>query len=363
MTWRRVAWAGCLAPLFGGGCNIAYYAARNVVNEPVQACDNVSRTGHLRKQARVAWREVREQFPRKAFTAEFRDGFLDGFVDYLDRGGNAQPPVVPPRRYTRNDYLTPEGHLLIKDYFLGFRYGLDVAVASGRRQFLVVPVLLPEQAAGPVAFNVQPGADPDGATPLHPPRALPVPAAPPPALPAAPPPGGPTVPPGGPAMPPAPGAPTPPRATGSRPEPAPPVGVPKLTALPKPVGSPFREPVGSKFSDGPVAPLPPEPATEPANLLPRPNPPLPIPRPVAEPSAGPGGKFDGPPAGVDGTFDPPPGRPPVATPVALPAPPTEVPDLPAHVPTPSILDDLPSVPANHLIPPPKPLATDIPPSR
>src|SRR5439155_23053559 len=104
---------------------------------------------------------VREQFPRKCFTAEFRDGFVEGYVDYLDRGGNAQPPVVPPIRYTRNHYLTPDGHLLVKDYFLGFRYGLDVAVASGHRQYLVVPVLVPERSPGPPTFNIQPhGAEP-----------------------------------------------------------------------------------------------------------------------------------------------------------------------------------------------------------
>src|SRR5207302_357229 len=83
--------------------------ARNITNEPVQACDNVSRTHQLRKEAKAAWQEVCEQFPRKCFTEEFRAGFIDGYVDYLDRGGNAQPPLVPPRRYTRNDYMTPEG--------------------------------------------------------------------------------------------------------------------------------------------------------------------------------------------------------------------------------------------------------------
>src|SRR5207302_3944896 len=120
-------------------CNIAYYAAHNLVNEPKEACDQFSRTHHLRKEAKAAWAEVRKQYPRKAFTAEFREGFIDGYSDYLDRGGMGLPPAVPPKRYTRNDYLTPEGQELIKDYFLGFKYGIDVAIASGQRQFLTVP--------------------------------------------------------------------------------------------------------------------------------------------------------------------------------------------------------------------------------
>jgi hypothetical protein len=369
MRLRRVAWACCLAPLFSGGCNIAYYTARNITNEPVQACENVSRTYHLRKEAKAAWAEVREQFPRKCFTAEFRDGFLDGYVDYLDRGGNAQPPVVAPRRYARNDYLTPEGHLLIKDYFLGFRYGLDVAVASGKRQFLVVPVLVPERQAGPTAFNLQPrgAADPDAPppAPLPPPRTVPpdappVPAAtavptpmpprvPMPAVPAAPPL---TVPAPQPVVPPA-GpqglAPAPTRwnATAGQPNtprtPTPAVAVPRLTSAPKPTPTPAApfpgEPPGvSKFG----SPLPPE--AETADRLPRPNPPLPLPAPR------PLGAADGPAGGT----------PVGAMPFRLPDPPAEVPDLPPHVPTPSILDDLPDLPANHLIPPPKPVRLDGP---
>jgi hypothetical protein len=99
----------------------------------------------IRKDAREAWREVQTQYARRAFTAEFRDGFLDGYIDYLDRGGDAQPPVVPPAKYTRHQkYFTPEGHALLRDYLLGFKYGVDVAVATGQRQYLTVPVLLSE---------------------------------------------------------------------------------------------------------------------------------------------------------------------------------------------------------------------------
>ena len=53
-------------------------------------------------------------------------------------------PAVPPARFTRHArYYTPEGHCLLQQYFVGFRDGQEVAVASGLRPYLTVPVLLP----------------------------------------------------------------------------------------------------------------------------------------------------------------------------------------------------------------------------
>ena len=145
MRWKRVAWAGCLAPLFGG-CLSVYHPHHDAVAEGIVAQSERGIALEIRKKASVAWIAVRCEFPRKVFTPEFRDGFLDGYTDYLDRGGDAQPPAVPPRRYTQNKkYFTPEGHLLVRDYFLGFKYGADVAVATGQRQYLTVPVLISEK--------------------------------------------------------------------------------------------------------------------------------------------------------------------------------------------------------------------------
>jgi hypothetical protein len=350
MGWKKVAWAGCLAPALAG-CNIFYYAAKNAVNEPIELCDQVSRTHHLRKQARAAWAEVRAQYPRKAFTAEFRDGFIDGYADYLDRGGAGEPPVVPPKKYTRNDYLNPDGHVLIKDYVLGFKYGSDVAIATGQRQFLVVPVLLPVTNPNPPAFNIQPGGHPaatpgagdPAAVPLHPPRPVgPGPAVPPPAgLPA---PAGPGAAPGSGAAP----RVAPPTATGS--VPPPPKGstpaVPPLSAT---------DPPGSKF--GVVPPPGPRSAADPdPDPIPAPNPPLPVP---------------GLPAGPRTAADPPdlPGltgldeQEPVGFRIKLPEPPPEVPSIPDHLPTPSVLDELPVLPANHAVPPPLPANHAVPPPR
>ena len=141
----------------GRGLQLAHNAARNIVNEPHVVHTQRGIEHDLRKDDRCVWREVRADYPRHAFTAEFRDGFLDGYVDYLDRGGNGSPPAVPPSKYTRQKkYFTEEGQCLLKDYLLGFQYGQEIAIATGKRQFLTVPVLLPEQPTGPPAFTIEP---------------------------------------------------------------------------------------------------------------------------------------------------------------------------------------------------------------
>ena len=144
MRWKRVVWLGCLAPVLGG-CHSAYHPPHDLVADAHVAHSESQIERHIHRNAREAWLAVRCQYPGRAFTAEFADGFVDGYTDYLDRGGDGQPPAVPPPRYTRHPkYFTPEGHALIQDYFLGFKYGTDVAVATGQRQYLTVPVLIPE---------------------------------------------------------------------------------------------------------------------------------------------------------------------------------------------------------------------------
>jgi hypothetical protein len=172
MRWKWVALAGALGPA-AVGCNLYRNAARNLVNEPLTVCTQRGILHRLHKEANAAWRQVRADYPRRAFTAEFRDGFVDGYVDYLDRGGNGSVPAVPPTKYARHlKYYSEEGQCLLKDYFLGFRYGQEIAIATGKRQFLTVPVLLPVQPEGPPAFTIVPPGPP------VPPELVPVPVPP-----------------------------------------------------------------------------------------------------------------------------------------------------------------------------------------
>ncbi len=345
MGWKTLAWAGSFAPVLAG-CVSTPHTTCPVINEVCLSHTQRGIERDLRKDARTAWKCVRSQYPRRAFTDEFHDGFLDGFVDYLDRGGDAQPPAVPPMKYVRNKkYFTPEGHCLVRDYYLGFKYGTDVALATGRRQFLTVPVLVPDGtiecppvplASDPVApvvpyVSTNPLAQPPeapGSLPLPTPRPLPA-------------------------------NPSENKFGGPKPSEDPfanfddPPLVP-TAPIPKPelpLVKPFNPtlPDGSKFAPLPV---PPEP-----DLLPIPDPPLPIPTlPVPPPTGSlelpipplpsvPPGSGQLPDSGVV----------PAGTRVKIPEPPDEVPAIPAHLPTPSILDDIPVIPFKHLSPPPLPV--------
>ena len=182
MNWR-VFCVGWLVPL--AGCTLAQTATRNIIHEPKQVVDDRKLDHRLRSEARAALHEVAQKHPRKVFTHEFRDGFEDGFADHLDSGGPCLPPALPPLKYRGLHYLNPEGHAKIRDYFAGFKYGADVAAATGMRPYLTVPVLLADPGPPPpLKIDVLPNPPdglstdapkpvPDASMPL--PKPLPVP--------------------------------------------------------------------------------------------------------------------------------------------------------------------------------------------
>ena len=150
MHWKALLLAGCLPPL--SGCLLAEHTSRNLFNEPTELLDNKKIAHRLRQEARTVWGQVCHQYPARTFSADFVEGFTSGYVDYLESGGTAQPPAVPPIRYRRSRYMSVEGHARIQDYFCGFKYGCEVAAASGQRDLITVPILLPEP---PVEAPVQ----------------------------------------------------------------------------------------------------------------------------------------------------------------------------------------------------------------
>lgn len=325
MGWKSVAWTACLLPVLTG-CG----SVRNLTSDTRLAYSQFCVEHDLRKCARVAWQTVRTQHPRRAFTDEFRDGFLDGYVDYLDRGGSP-PPAVPPLKYVRDKkYFTPEGHCLFRDYSLGFKYGTDVAIASGRREFLTAGAMLSDGSCvsefplppGPPVIPMKPGTSdpkpPTGSDTLPAPRPLP----------------------GGkkPLEP----IPVPP-AFAPDPEPEVNQAIPPLPKPELPIIPPYNPNLsGEKFTPTPLTPE--------ADRLPVPYPPLPITAPPIVPLPVP-------------TNDSRPPLPPVLGPlptpipvfkVTLPAPPDAVPMLPAGVPTPPVLDEIPARPFQHTVPAPIP---------
>lgn len=186
MRWRLLLLVGGLTPL--AGCHLAETAVHNSLNEPTQYLDDKHLTKQLRCDAKDAFRELKRRCGHKAFSEDFEEGFVDGYADTLERGGDPIPPAVPPLKYRRGRFLNPEGHARIHDYFAGFQQGGETAVASGKRQFLTVPVLLtdpPAEAVPPVRQVPKEQCGPDAVGPNFPPggTVMPPPADKPAALP------------------------------------------------------------------------------------------------------------------------------------------------------------------------------------
>jgi hypothetical protein len=137
MRWTSVVWVSCLLPVLAG-CSSARHAVQYVTqsvtsDNSLLHADRAAGDG-LRRDAQSAWHTVVARHPQRVFSDDYRDGFVDGYAGFLDRGEASQPPAVPPVPYERyKKYFGPDGHSLVRDYYLGFQYGAEVAGATGRR--------------------------------------------------------------------------------------------------------------------------------------------------------------------------------------------------------------------------------------
>ncbi len=134
--------------IVGQGCSFTESIRRNIVHEPILACDEFQIRNRNRAIGGEAFAVMVSQYGCD-FSDDYRSGFVDGFTDYLTYGGclsggcGEKPivPPVPPSRYQRKQYMTPQGYQAMEDWFAGFRHGATTAQASGLRQLNVLPVI------------------------------------------------------------------------------------------------------------------------------------------------------------------------------------------------------------------------------
>lgn len=124
------------------GCGLGRTAFHNLDYDHALYTTNTKIERELREDAREVFRQLATEYATKCFTDEFRYGFIEGYADHLDNGGTPLPPAVPPTKYRFKPYLSPVGHAQIQDYFIGFKYGAEVAAASGRREYFTLPILV-----------------------------------------------------------------------------------------------------------------------------------------------------------------------------------------------------------------------------
>jgi len=152
--------AGCITGRPSAGAGFMHLFVRNLVEAPCDFVDDQWFKFESWVRARRAWAEVREQCGGNRYTEDFHHGFIEGYVDYLDAGGNGSPPAVPPARYWNTHYESPEGVRAIQDWFVGFRLGAEKARESGYRDTILVPLsTAPVAAPAPVVAPPAPPAE------------------------------------------------------------------------------------------------------------------------------------------------------------------------------------------------------------
>lgn len=123
-----------------GGWDLYRNSIRNLGEEPGRVVDWVAITNIIQSKTDAAWRAVAKAHADHPYSTDYECGYKAGYRDYLEAGGNGQPPAVPPPRYRTSGYRNPEGQEAIKDWYAGFAHGARDAMASGLRHSFLVPL-------------------------------------------------------------------------------------------------------------------------------------------------------------------------------------------------------------------------------
>jgi hypothetical protein len=155
-----------------------YHGARNFIQKPIVHCDEKEFVKYVRKRAEEAWAEVCHS-AATPYSRDYAQGFIEGFVDYVEAGGTGEPPYLPPLCYRLTKNRTPDGHQAADDWYAGFRHGAAVARGTGLRELNYVPLPGP---ATPLETNHRDAAvlppssgSAPGSVPVMPPPVRPVP--------------------------------------------------------------------------------------------------------------------------------------------------------------------------------------------
>jgi len=136
-----VGGSGCFAVRPSAPDSFIHLATRNGVQQTLRPHDDNQFVHQLQKYAESAFAQKPGVVPSDAF----HDGFIEGFIDYVEAGGTGEPPYLPPFRYRLTEHRTAEGQAAIRDWYAGFREGSATAKASGLRELNYVPL------PGPIA--------------------------------------------------------------------------------------------------------------------------------------------------------------------------------------------------------------------
>jgi hypothetical protein len=148
--------SGCLAARPSADSSFLHLAGRNLCESSSLCVEDQVFKHTAKKFALAAYRQVCRLAPDGALSAHYQDGFVEGYIDYLDAGGTGEPPAMGPFRYRLHEYQTFEGRRALHEWFAGFRHGASVAKASGFRELILMPVASFPCEPPPVQFYLPP---------------------------------------------------------------------------------------------------------------------------------------------------------------------------------------------------------------
>jgi len=124
------------AGLGGVGCTLVHDAAHNACHQVCMTMEESRELCRDRAWADVAWKRHRAECCGGRPSSAYEDGFKDGFVNLLYRGGNGEPPPLPPKHLRQFNDQTPCGTTVAQAWFAGYRHGAGVARDRGYRQWV-----------------------------------------------------------------------------------------------------------------------------------------------------------------------------------------------------------------------------------
>ncbi len=156
-----------------GGWDLYTLAIRNLSSEPPRGHDWMSINFKIKGWAGKAWRETVKDSPDQHYSADYEKGFKEGFRDYVEFGGCGEPPAVPTLCYRSAIFRTPAGQQAIQDWYDGFRHGSHVAMESGLRETILVPLACGIPPTPASQASKQPGTQSGSSSGMPPPGGYP----------------------------------------------------------------------------------------------------------------------------------------------------------------------------------------------
>jgi hypothetical protein len=142
-------------------CQLPWYTVHNLSFETCRCVDEHREDRDIEKMAAAAWERTGcKAAGRRAHGDDFQAGFFAGFAYWVKRGGDGEPPPVPPESYWRESYRSPSGQAQIQDWFEGYRLGTRTAREGHYREQQLVPL------SRPLMEELRPEARQDAALPI-----------------------------------------------------------------------------------------------------------------------------------------------------------------------------------------------------